>query len=133
MKAADSRCPAPAPRIVPAGGEYANAPGTLDVALNCVPPSGVPYVMSAGALHDSEVDVRVAAAWALGQIESPRGVEPLKEAMRDEVQEVRRAAVWALSQIDDPRAEDAVANAAEGDRLRRPRRSCTARRSVRRS
>ena len=41
--------------------------------------------------------------------------------MRDEVQEVRRAAVWALSQIDDPRAEDAVRNAAEGDRIRQPR------------
>jgi HEAT repeat protein len=47
--------------------------------------------------------VRVAAAWALGQIESSRAVQPLKAALQDESQDVQDAAGWALDQIDDER------------------------------
>jgi len=45
--------------------------------------------------------VRIAAAWALGQIESSRALEPLKAALQDESSDVQDAARWALNQIDD--------------------------------
>ena len=54
-----------------------------------------------GALKDSDEDVRATAAWALGEIESPRAREGLTAAQRDEVGSVRHAASWALRQIDD--------------------------------
>jgi len=44
---------------------------------------------------------RATAAWALGEIESPRAVDGLTAAQRDEVGSVRHAATWALRQIDD--------------------------------
>src|SRR5438045_774802 len=47
----ESGCPAPLPSTVPGAGEYTNVPGTLAVALNCAGPRGVPYGMSAGAVH----------------------------------------------------------------------------------
>jgi HEAT repeat protein len=54
-----------------------------------------------GALKDPDIDVRVAAAWALGQIESSLALEPLRAAQQDASSTVRRAATWALRQIDD--------------------------------
>ena len=36
---------------VPAGGAYANVPGTDAVALNCVAPSAIPYEIGAGLLQ----------------------------------------------------------------------------------
>src|SRR3989442_7196898 len=49
---------------------------------------------------DREPDVRIAAAWALGQIESSRAIEPLTAALQDGSRDVQDAARWALSQID---------------------------------
>jgi len=45
--------------------------------------------------------VRATAAWALGEIESPRARDGLTAAQRDEAGAVRRAATWALRQLDD--------------------------------
>src|SRR5436190_5481949 len=42
---------APADRIVPADGAYANVPSTLAVAFNCRTLSGIPWKMSDGAAH----------------------------------------------------------------------------------
>src|SRR5678815_3707638 len=47
----DNVCAIPAPRMVPAAGQYANVPGTLAVAVNCVALRAVPVVMSAGFAH----------------------------------------------------------------------------------
>jgi hypothetical protein len=41
----------PAASTDPAGGAYANVPGTLALALNCVAPSAVPYAIGAGFAH----------------------------------------------------------------------------------
>src|SRR5262245_43600186 len=46
----DSVC-VPAPRTVPAGGEYANVPGKLEVAFNCAASSAVPYAIGAACGH----------------------------------------------------------------------------------
>jgi HEAT repeats len=53
------------------------------------------------ALRDPEPRVRLAAAWALGEIESPDAIPPLVEALaRDEEAQVREAAAWALGEIE---------------------------------
>ena len=53
------------------------------------------------ALEDPEPKVRIAAAWALGEIESPDAIPPLAEALaRDEEAQVREAAAWALGEIE---------------------------------
>src|SRR5882762_9599746 len=51
VKVAMSFWPLPAFRTVPAGGAYANVPGTFAVAFSCVPLSGVPYTSGAGLLQ----------------------------------------------------------------------------------
>jgi HEAT repeat protein len=49
----------------------------------------------APGLKDHEPQVRVAAAWALGQIGSTRAREPLEAALHDASPEVQAAAQWA--------------------------------------
>ena len=55
VKVTDSVCD-PTARMVPVAGEYANVPGTVELALSCVALSAVPYVIAAGAAH-AMVDV----------------------------------------------------------------------------
>ncbi len=53
------------------------------------------------ALRDPEPRVRLAAAWALGEIESPDAIPPLVDTLaRDEEAGVREAAAWALGEIE---------------------------------
>ncbi|NIM50511.1 MAG: hypothetical protein GTO22_14885 [Gemmatimonadales bacterium] len=52
-------------------------------------------------LQDSDPLVRRHAAWALGELESSRGVRPLIERLEDPNAEVRQAAAWALGEIKD--------------------------------
>lgn len=49
------------------------------------------------------------AAWALGEIESPRAVDALVGALKDPSWEVRAKAAWALGEIGDSRASDPLA------------------------
>jgi HEAT repeat protein len=52
------------------------------------------------ALSRQGVDVRRAAAWALGKIGDPRSVQPLVAALKDQSLDVRAAAAEALQVID---------------------------------
>jgi HEAT repeat protein len=54
-------------------------------------------------LNDPVTDVRVVAAWALGQIESGSALPALEAAKDDRSPAVRRAVQWAIRQIDDDR------------------------------
>jgi HEAT repeat protein len=52
-------------------------------------------------LQDSDPLVRRYAAWALGELESSRGVGPLHERLRDDDADVRLVAAWALGEIKE--------------------------------
>ncbi len=52
-------------------------------------------------LQDDDPLVRRHAAWALGELESSRGVRPLIEGLTDENADVRLVAAWALGEIKD--------------------------------
>lgn len=55
-------------------------------------------------LADSDPEVRRRAAWALGELEQPRAVQGLEEALDDADPRVRVMAAWALGEIKDPEA-----------------------------
>ncbi|HWR26471.1 MAG TPA: HEAT repeat domain-containing protein [candidate division Zixibacteria bacterium] len=57
------------------------------------------------ALNDTNKDVRMKAAWALGTILDERAVKPLNKALSDESIEVRNEAAWALEKLGKPAAE----------------------------
>jgi HEAT repeat protein len=52
-------------------------------------------------LQDSDPLVRRYAAWALGELESSRGVGPLHGRLRDDNADVRLVAAWALGEIKE--------------------------------
>jgi HEAT repeat protein len=52
-------------------------------------------------LQDRNPLVRRYAAWALGELESPRGVGPLHGRLRDSNADVRLVAAWALGEIKE--------------------------------
>jgi hypothetical protein len=52
-------------------------------------------------LDDRDAEVRRYAAWALGELESERGVPPLIEHLQDDDADVRLVAAWALGEIKD--------------------------------
>jgi HEAT repeat protein len=59
-----------------------------------------------GALADEDLDVRIRAAEALGQIKNVAAVDPLIAALNDENSDVRRYSAWALGEINDSRSID---------------------------
>jgi hypothetical protein len=59
-----------------------------------------------GALGDEDVDVRLRAAQALGEINNSGAVDTLIQALSDVDWRVRKMAAWALGEINDPRAVD---------------------------
>jgi len=59
-------------------------------------------------LGDKEVRLRVAAAYALGDIGDPRAIEPLKAALNDKHEEVREAAATALAGFNAPSIVEAL-------------------------
>jgi HEAT repeat protein/beta-lactamase regulating signal transducer with metallopeptidase domain len=70
-----------------------------------------------GSLSDSNAEVREAAARSLGNLQEPRAVEALMNAMTTDTDaEVRRTAAWALGQIEDERAVPALIRALSDDR-----------------
>lgn len=54
----------------------------------------------AADLKDKEPSVRWRAAWALGEVEDARAVEPLIEALSDKDPKVQRDVLWALASVD---------------------------------
>ena len=89
------------------------------------PPVGLPQAAEAAALadpalieslmdalgSDTEADVRMSAALALGEIGDARAVDALGRAVTDADAEVRLAAVWALQEMRDGRALSAFLQA----------------------
>src|SRR5262249_14589775 len=71
-----------------------------------------------------EPEVRVLAAWALGEIEDASGVEPLLGALKDSDEDVRATAAWALGEIESPRAREGL-TAAQRDEVGSVRRAAT--------
>jgi HEAT repeat protein len=62
-------------------------------------PAVIPALLS--GLQDGDARVRVACAWALGEIEDARAVGALVRLLReDRDADVRRAAAWALGSIE---------------------------------
>jgi HEAT repeat protein len=61
-----------------------------------------------GRLTDTDPAVRDRSAWALGEIEDARAVEPLLKALRDTDARVRARVAWALGEIEDPSAVNAL-------------------------
>ena len=55
-------------------------------------------------LETGDLNARVEAAWALGELKNPKAVKPLIEALKDGNWRVRWRAAWALGEIKDPRA-----------------------------
>ena len=53
---------------------------------------------------DPSVEVRLAAAHALGDLQAPSARRPLETALRDPDPAVRAKAAWALRQIADAEA-----------------------------
>ncbi len=52
-------------------------------------------------LQHRDPQVRRHAAWALGEMESAKGVDPLIDRLRDDNADVRLAAAWALGEIKE--------------------------------
>lgn len=60
------------------------------------------------ALESGDEEMRVKAAWALGEIGDARAVDPLLSSLQDRSASVREKAIWALGKIADERAVDAL-------------------------
>ena len=56
-------------------------------------------------------ETRRRAAWALGEIEDRRAVQPLSRLVNDPDADVRRQAVWALGEIQDQSSQTGLAAA----------------------
>ncbi|MBI4673448.1 MAG: HEAT repeat domain-containing protein [Chloroflexi bacterium] len=69
------------------------------------------------ALTDSDKNVRICAADALGEIGDPHAVEPLMAVFKDSDESVRTGAVRALSKIGDARAVEPLIAALEDKRV----------------
>jgi HEAT repeat protein/beta-lactamase regulating signal transducer with metallopeptidase domain len=71
-----------------------------------------------GVVRDENVNVRLAAVQALGQLSDPRAIDALGEALRtDSDARVREAAASALGEIDSPRAVSALISALGSERV----------------
>jgi HEAT repeat protein len=69
------------------------------------------------ALRDSNLEVRLSAAQALGSLEDPRAVDALLEALRNDTDAgVRKMAAWALGEIESTRAVAGLSRAVREDR-----------------
>ena len=62
------------------------------------------------ALHDSDNDVRLTAAWSLGSVGNRNAAEALAQALSDPSPEMRRRAAWALGNLDLKQAPPALMN-----------------------
>ena len=62
------------------------------------------------ALHDSDNQVRLTAAWALGSVGNRNAADALAQALSDPSTEMRRRAAWALGNLDLKQAPPALIN-----------------------
>jgi beta-lactamase regulating signal transducer with metallopeptidase domain/HEAT repeat protein len=62
------------------------------------------------ALHDSDNQVRLTAAWALGSVGNRNAAEALAQALSDPSTEMRKRAAWALGNLDLKQAPPALIN-----------------------
>jgi beta-lactamase regulating signal transducer with metallopeptidase domain len=72
--------------------------------LRSIQQSSDPVEQRINQLEDDDPRVRRYAAWALGELESDRGVRPLIESLDDGNSDVRLVAAWALGEIKDDMA-----------------------------
>jgi len=71
-------------------------------------------------LNDRDPEVRMQAAHALGEFESPRAIEALGRVLiKDPVAEVQKIAAWALGEIESAAAVDYLGRALVDSRTRR--------------
>jgi HEAT repeat protein len=66
-------------------------------------------------LEDDDPLVRRHAAWALGELESSRGVDPLIDRLGDDDADVRLVAAWALGEIKEHEAIEPLIDLLEDD------------------
>lgn len=76
---------------------------------------GDPVAQRIAQLEDDDPRVRRYAAWALGELESERGVMPLIRSLDDGNADVRLVAAWALGEIKDDIAVYPLAELLEDD------------------
>jgi len=116
--------PAPMPNVAGWGGRsnvkvHVNPKVHENVSWSGGSRGGVPSAAAEpliGALSDSDVEVRKAAAHALGEIEDPRAVDALVAALRRDTDAgVRETAAWALGQLEDHKAVPALMEALQHD------------------
>lgn len=87
-----------------------------------------PVVMRVGGqdlqkmLRDENSDVRDDAAFALGELNDPRMVEPLIAALQDKDPSVRDSVAQLLARLNDPRAVDPLIAALKDEKDEWPRR-----------
>jgi HEAT repeat protein len=62
------------------------------------------------ALRDSDTQVRLTAAWALGNVGNRNATEALAQALSDPSAEMRKRAAWALGNLDLKQAPPALIN-----------------------
>jgi HEAT repeat protein/beta-lactamase regulating signal transducer with metallopeptidase domain len=78
--------------------------GTATAELFGTIQQGDPVEQRISQLEDDDPHARRYAAWALGELESDRGVMPLIESLDDRDSNVRLVAAWALGEIKDDMA-----------------------------
>jgi beta-lactamase regulating signal transducer with metallopeptidase domain/HEAT repeat protein len=62
------------------------------------------------ALHDSDNQVRLTAAWSLGSVGNRNAADALAQALSDPSSEMRKRAAWALGNLDLKQAPPALIN-----------------------
>ena len=75
-------------------------------------------VALAATLTDANAEVRLAAAQALGELDDPRAIEALSQALRTDADpRVRETAAWALGEIESPTAVPALIAALRAEKV----------------